>query len=148
MRPLRRSTVMVEPGGAVQVVLGVGGGAGCWAEAATDARRRARTGKIGFMRWTFRCLVGGWLGFVLSQVSTSRPGAPMSVLCSASRECGLADAHFVSGPEGASSIVADDGFGIALDFDDGGGLVGGYEREVGKAEGGVVLGEGDGLAGF
>jgi len=43
----------------------------------------------------------------------------------------LADAHFVSRPEGAHGIVVDYWFSVALDFDYSGGLVGGLERKAG-----------------
>jgi len=43
----------------------------------------------------------------------------------------LADADFVSGPEGSCGVVADDWFALALYFYDCGGLVGGLEWEAG-----------------
>jgi len=46
-------------------------------------------------------------------------------------DSGLADAYFVSWPEGSCGIVADYWLGVALYFYDCGGLVGGLEWEAG-----------------
>ena len=58
------------------------------------------------------------------------------------------DADFEAGPEGTHGAVVDDGVAIALDFNDGGRLVGSLDGQAGEAEGEFVLRKADFLAGF